>query len=672
MSGLKKAAAVASLAFATVMPHATLSAASAPPHAESEADARFATLEHAYVVYSMGHFPAMATFLGGSAFDPSLADVDGTLRDYSSAAISAEDQHLRELRTQFTQAEPRRLSARRRIDRIVALAQIEFLLHQHEVQRHQQNSLDSYVDEPLRGIDWQIQGMKPTGAVTSGTEAQWQHVIARTRAVPAYLGTARAQLAAGVRTGHPPDWRVLMDFGLNSTSANAEYFGKSLPASAAQLMTGANREPLLRQLQQAGKDAAVAYLQLHEYVAATFFVNAAGTDVKAVKPQFRADRFASGAAEYDWALHNNLHLETTAAALYLQSWPVVQATRAQMITLARSIAQTHHWALPAGSAGVSAGDALVRMVFEQLGPDAPADDAAMVESYRKTGQRLIDYARSTHLFEIPAQYRPELAVTPPSLRDSIGSAAYYPAPVFTPDGVGRLYVTPTADDPALLRQLHNLDAQPDRAAHEGFPGHDWHYRVMSDYRALISPVRWLRPGAVEDSASMWEDCVSTEGWALYAEGLMAEPQPGAAHGFYSPEERLYQLQGELYRDLRVRIDTAIHTGRQSFEDAVTQFSEVVDFIPGSCRDLKAQADAGKHASCERARGEIKRYARWPTQAITYRLGKEQILSLRHRAQRLFGPEFSEPRFHLEFMKQGTIPTGYFAEELLRELSRPAS
>jgi uncharacterized protein (DUF885 family) len=185
-------------------------------------------------------------------------------------------------------------------------------------------------------------------------------------------------------------------------------------------------------------------------------------------------------------------------------------------------------------------------------------------------------------------------------------------------------------------------------------------------------VRWLTPGAVEDSASMWEDSVASEGWALYAEGLMAEPQPGAPHGFYSPEERLYQLKAELFRDLRVRADTGIHTGRLSFEDAVTQFSEVLDFMPGSCHDSKAQADAAKRASCEHARNDIKRYARWPTQAITYRLGKEQILSLRHRAQRLFGPEFSEQRFHLEFMKQGTIPTGYFAEELLRELGRPAS
>ncbi len=86
---------------------------------------------------------------------------------------------------------------------------------------------------------------------------------------------------------------------------------------------------------------------------------------------------------------------------------------------------------------------------------------------------------------------------------------------------------------------------------------------------------------------MWEDSVAAEGWALYAESLMAEPQPGAPQRVLLPEEHLYQLQGQLYRDLRVRVDTGIHTARLSFEDAVTQFSEIVDFIPGSCHDPKA-------------------------------------------------------------------------------------
>ena len=69
--------------------------------------------------------------------------------------------------------------------------------------------------------------------------------------------------------------------------------------------------------------------------------------------------------------------------------------------------------------------------------------------------------------------------------------------------------------------------------------------------------------------------------------------------------------------------------------------------------------------------QITRYARWPTQAITYRLGKEQIQSLRRRAQQLLGTRFAAQRFHLEFMKQGTIPAGYFGDELLRSLRSAA-
>jgi uncharacterized protein (DUF885 family) len=166
---------------------------------------------------------------------------------------------------------------------------------------------------------------------------------------------------------------------------------------------------------------------------------------------------------------------------------------------------------------------------------------------------------------------------------------------------------------------------------------------------------------------MWQDSMAAEGWALYSEALLAEPQPGAPSGFYTPEERLYQLRGKLYRDLRVRVDTGIHIGRISFDEAVTLFSEIIDFLPGACSEPERSPLPAKRASCESARGAVTRYARWPTQAITYRLGKDQILALRGRAQQELGERFSTQRFHLEFMKQGTIPTSYFGADLLRNL-----
>jgi len=156
---------------------------------------------------------------------------------------------------------------------------------------------------------------------------------------------------------------------------------------------------------------------------------------------------------------------------------------------------------------------------------------------------------------------------------------------------------------------------------------------------------------------------------------MAEPQPGAPNGFYTPEERLYQLKGKLYRDLRVRIDTGIHTGRMTYDEATTLFSEVVDFLPGSCSAYFAAGSSRtapgrnetKRASCESAERAIFRYSKWPTQAITYRLGKDQIYALREEAARRLGDKFSPKTFHLLFIRQGTIPAGYFRDVLLNEL-----
>ena len=633
------------------------------PSSPANADSSFAALERDYVVYIMRQFPVVATYLGGAAFDKSLADIDGRLRDYSAAAIEREDKELQRFKDRFTALNESALTPRRRIDRSVALAEIEFLLHQHGVRRYQERSLDSYMDEPFRGVDWQIQGMTATGDGTYGTEPEWQEVISRARAVAPYLANAEKQLAAGVSAGNTPDWRMLMQSGLEPSLANAEYFSKTLPGIAARDITGPNRDSLIESVSEAGQSAAAAYRHLREFIVATFFVDATRSGVEALKQPFRADRYALGEREYQWALRNNLRLEGTVAQLYDESWPIVEATRSSMITLAREIAAKHKWKVPAE------GPDVVRIVFDELSRDAPRNDDEMLEGYRQTGVRLVEYARRTGLFAVPDDYRLDVTVTPPPLRSGLDGAAYYPAPPFKNTGVGRFYVTPTGNDIARLRQEHNRPAMADLAAHEGFPGHDWHYKVMTQVRDDISPIRWLTVGAVEDSSSMWQDSMAAEGWALYSESLPAEPQANAPQGFYSPEERLYQLRGKLYRDLRVRVDTGIHTGRLGFDDAVTLFSEVVDFQPGSCSDAKALKVAAKRASCAAALAAINRYSRWPTQAITYRLGKDQILALRAQAQQQLGDKFSLQQFHLEFMRQGTIPAGYFGSELLEALQR---
>jgi uncharacterized protein (DUF885 family) len=626
--------------------------------AQPAGDAAFGTLEREYVVYFMQRFPVVATYLGGSAFDPALAGIDAKLRDYSAAALAEEDARLTQLKQRFAALDDAGLSPRRRIDKSVALAQIDFLLRQHSVRRYQERSVDSYMDEPFRGVDWQIQGMTSTGANTYGTNEEWQRVIERVRAVPAYLAVARGQLDAGIASKNTPDWRMLMKSGLHIPGDDADYFAKTLPGIAEQDIAGNERDRLLGEIRAAGKAAADAYLGFRDYVAAAFFDNPGKENALALKPAFRADRFAMGVEEYNWALRNNLRLNDTADHLYEASWPIVEQARNDMVALATQIASAHKWRVAAD------GHDAVAVVFDRLSVEAPKTDALMLQNYVEVGRRLVDYARRTGLFTVPDDYKLDVTVTPPPLRAGVDGAAYYPAPPFKSTGVGRFYVTPTGDDIEELKQQHNRYAIADLAAHEGFPGHDWHYKVMSQYREQISAVRWLTPGAVEDSSSMWEDSMAAEGWALYSEGLVAEPQPAAPNGFYLPEERLYQLKGLLYRNLRVRIDTGLHTGKLGYDDAVTLFSEVVDFLPGSCSDAKALRVPAKRASCKSAQAAVNRYARWPTQAITYRIGKDQIVALRTRAQQELGDKFSAQRFHLEFMKQGTIAAGYFGDEVI--------
>jgi uncharacterized protein (DUF885 family) len=637
--------------------------------ANGSGDAAFKSADDAYVREFLHRFPVVNTYLGGEGLDPSLREVEGQLRDHSPAALESEDRWLADEQKKFEAIDAASLSPAVRIDREVALAQIKFLIHQHQVRRYQERALDTYTNEPFRAVDFQMQGMTQTGATpkgdkTYGTPDEWSLVVKRLQATPRYLQVAQDQLAAGIKSGNTPDWRMLKRDGLNTCDADAKYFEETLPKLATdRIAAGDKRDDLLKQIAESGKSAATAYRALHDFIAQNFYDDASKPGVEGLKQQFRADRFAMGEDEYNWALKNNLHVtDKNAAQLYEESMPIVQATQKEMDELARQIMESR------GETKKYVVDgAAVRDAFDLLGKDYPKTDAEMVKWYDDAAVRLVDYGRKSGIFDVPADYKLDVVETPPPLRASIEGAAYYPAPPFKQSGVGRFYVTTSGtNDQAILKE-NNRAALADLSAHEGFPGHDWHYKIMTQYRDQIAPVRWFTPGEVEGSSAMWEDSIAAEGWAHYSEALMAEPQPSFPTGFYTPEEHLYQLKGQLERDLRVRVDTGLHTGRLSYDDAVDLFSQTLDFLPGSCRDSQVTKDEAKRASCTTAEAAIYRYSKWPTQAITYRLGKAQILAMRAEAQRTLGDRFDAKRFHLLFMQQGTIPVGYFHDELLRRI-----
>ena len=124
------------------------------------------------------------------------------------------------------------------------------------------------------------------------------------------------------------------------------------------------------------------------------------------------------------------------------------------------------------------------------------------------------------------------------------------------------------------------------AVHEAYPGHHWHLMTMKE----------ARPGP----ADLRPPTYFAEGWALYAEGMMRDA------GFFTPEQELGQLEARLFRAARIVVDTSLHTGEMSVDEAVA-FMHDEALVP-----------------LPTARSEVARYCAWPTQASAYLTGAMAI------------------------------------------------
>jgi hypothetical protein len=234
-------------------------------------DESFKKVHDEYVVEFLRRNPTVNTYLGGAGLTPRLRDVDGSLRDHSAVALQEEDRWLANTKQSLEAINAGSLSAPQRINRDVALAQVNFLLHQHQVRRYQERALDTYTDEPFRAVDWQLQGMSQTGDKTYGTAEEWTLLGRRLAAVPAFLKVAQDQLNAGISSRNTPDWRMLIRNGIDTSEANAKYFEETLPKLADERVAGPQRDQLLTQVRDGSKQAAAAFRGLRDFVANTFF-----------------------------------------------------------------------------------------------------------------------------------------------------------------------------------------------------------------------------------------------------------------------------------------------------------------------------------------------------------------------------------------------------------------
>ena len=170
------------------------------------------------------------------------------------------------------------------------------------------------------------------------------------------------------------------------------------------------------------------------------------------------------------------------------------------------------------------------------------------------------------------------------------------------------------------------------AYHEAIPGH--HHQIAHSLEN--EDLTYYRKFGYRTSAF-------SEGWALYAEQLALEA--GLAD---NPLDELGILQSELFRAVRLVVDTGMHYKRWTREEAMAY--------------MKAKTGM----SDTEVRVEIERYIVWPAQALSYKVGMIKILELRKKAQDALGEKFNIKDFHSALLDHGSPPL-FIVEEKVNDM-----
>lgn len=202
----------------------------------------------------------------------------------------------------------------------------------------------------------------------------------------------------------------------------------------------------------------------------------------------------------------------------------------------------------------------------------------------------------------------------PEFKEKTSPGAYYQQPAIDGSRPGRFFAN-----------LYDIKATPKYsmrtlAYHEGIPGHHFQIAVAMELEGL--PLfRMFSPFTAY-----------VEGWALYSEYLAWEM------GFQNdPFDNIGRLQAELFRAVRLVVDTGIHYKKWTREEAIHYMK---------LNTGMAQSDVV---------AEIERYIVMPAQATSYKVGMMKILDLREKAKKALGDKFDLRDFHDVVLKNGAVP-----------------
>ena len=280
-------------------------------------------------------------------------------------------------------------------------------------------------------------------------------------------------------------------------------------------------------------------------------------------------------------------------------------------------------------------------VLERSNDDHPKTEEEMRRAYADWMAKARSFLAQTGLITIPEGESCEVLPSPPFQRPLLGVASYMAPPAFAASLQGHFFVpfAPDGTSPGEVQKrlaANSFGHIPTTTVHEAYPGHHWHLVVRKTKSRRLRRVLGTP--------------YFNEGWGLYAERLMRE------RGFFTePIQELNHLKATLFRAARIVVDTSLHMGEMSHDEAIRFLVE-------------------KTATPEpTARAEVGRYCWWPTQASAYLTGCLEILRIRDRFLESRGlpagsaataPVAVMRDFHDRLAESGSLPLGLAERALM--------
>ena len=338
--------------------------------------------------------------------------------------------------------------------------------------------------------------------------------------------------------------------------------------------------------------------------------------------------FRLGAEHYDQKLAFLLASPLSRTEIRSRAEAAMAKTRTEMYAQARKILTGHPGAPPIpDNPGPSEQQAAIKAALDIANTDRPARDK-LVETAERTLAAATDFVRNKDLITMPQA--PVQVILMPKFQQGV-AVAYCDWPGPLDKGLPTFYaVSPIPDDwsaekaDSFLREYSTRGIQ-EIAIHEAMPGH---YVQGAHANAYPSVLR-----AALASGSF------VEGWAMYAEDLMADT--GFLNG--DPLYVLVHLKVRLRAISNAILDQAIHV------DGIGRDEAMKLMIDGAFQE-QGEAD-GKWVRARVSSGQLS----------TYFVGYEEHWSLRHEAEHRWGPDFALKRYHDTALAFGSPPARFVGQ-----------